>query len=96
MQRTLFTPGSPTGGAALLSNGPKRKVHITVITANQSAYFAHSRRELQETGPANQQMGFPVTSGASAVTAILHDWKGELWAAGSIDGVLVDIQEDEH
>jgi hypothetical protein len=106
--RTLDAVGGIGGGPMQLLQDPKRARNIHVSVANNTAatvaaFLARSRRELS-IAPVFGQAGFPIVgvpntvanqtvAGIAYTTFILQGWTGELWAVGSVAGVLIDVYE---
>jgi hypothetical protein len=70
----------------------RRKFAITVPQQGQTAFISHNRLRLtNQAGGINE--GIPITAGAVGEPALTSlDWIGEIWAIGSADGVLIDVE----
>lgn len=107
--RTLDIAAGVSGGVIQLLEDPKRarNIHVTVLNptaVTHAAFFANSRRELQENATFGIN-GFAIvavpntvanaTVGTIAYSSfILQGWVGDLWAASDVAGLIqVDVYE---
>jgi|SRR6266849_935474 len=107
MQRTLFHPTSVTGGpqALRMSLRPPNTVFIQNNDANNDAYFAHTRTELQQPRPTKDFNSSPAGTAIAgfkvpkASSIQLFNWEGDLWGVSGgnppTDACDVDVSVTE-
>lgn len=81
MIRTVYPPGSVTGGATKLfvgADGRIRRISMRVLTTGGIVYYAHSSWELLTTTASGKQGG-NILKDTSAVQDGKFDWKGDMW-----------------
>lgn len=109
MRRSLDVASGSNGGAVKLLDDPgrARNIHVTVVNptaVTHAAFFAQSRRELENVGPNGSIPGICIINVGNTIpditiltiayaTFILQGWTGELWATSDIPNLQCEYVE---